>query len=327
MADKEISALPTSLDLFPTDWFHVKQGVTDVKMSINTILDGHINSANPHGVTKSQVGLANVLDVEQLEKAQNLADIPSTSSARTNLGVDSSATVTAKVNAHANLVNNPHGVTKAQVGLSNVPNYSITTSERDASDTKFASASAVNTVSTRIDNLTAPIPIGAIVMWSSFAGVIPAGYALCNGQTVGGIRTPDLVGRFIKGSTLEGTDDDGGSNTTTHTHSGTIGLTSLEIRHIPAHQHATGWGQKEDTYRVPPYGKTGNKIRGASGDDTQNDEYLTSVVGANASPTDTEIIDTPAGYGVGHDHTLAADSTTLDNQPEFYTLAFIMRYE
>ncbi|WP_444559030.1 hypothetical protein ACT00Z_11530 [Bacillus stercoris] len=51
---------------------------------------------NPHDVTKLQVGLGNVLDVEQASKSE--------------------------FNGHVNNTNNPHKVTKAQVGLDNVVN-------------------------------------------------------------------------------------------------------------------------------------------------------------------------------------------------------------
>lgn len=60
-------------------------------------LTGHIqNHNNPHGVTKQQVGLGNVANVEQASKQD--------------------------FNNHANNHNNPHSVTKHQVGLGNVDN-------------------------------------------------------------------------------------------------------------------------------------------------------------------------------------------------------------
>ena len=60
-------------------------------------LTGHINNRNnPHGVTKQQVGLGNVANVEQASKQD--------------------------FNNHLNNRNNPHGVTKSQVGLGNVDN-------------------------------------------------------------------------------------------------------------------------------------------------------------------------------------------------------------
>lgn len=60
-------------------------------------LTGHINNRNnPHSVTKEQVGLGNVTNVEQASKVD--------------------------FQAHSNNRNNPHNVTKAQVGLGNVDN-------------------------------------------------------------------------------------------------------------------------------------------------------------------------------------------------------------
>ncbi|MCO8148477.1 hypothetical protein NHM07_07865 [Bacillus subtilis] len=63
----------------------------------NYELQKHIDGKlNPHDVTKLQVGLGNVLDIEQASKSE--------------------------FNEHVNNTNNPHKVTKAQVGLDNVEN-------------------------------------------------------------------------------------------------------------------------------------------------------------------------------------------------------------
>ena len=43
------------------------------------------------------------------------------------------------------------------------------------------------------------MPKGGIIMWSGNTENLPAGFALCNGQTVNGVQTPDLRGRFIVG--------------------------------------------------------------------------------------------------------------------------------
>ena len=63
----------------------------------NSDISAHVNNrSNPHNVTKAQIGLSNVLDVEQASKTD--------------------------LNNHTRNTNNPHNVTKAQVGLSNVDN-------------------------------------------------------------------------------------------------------------------------------------------------------------------------------------------------------------
>ena len=71
--------------------------VLDVEQASKTDLNNHTrNTNNPHNVTKTQVGLGNVLDVEQATKTE--------------------------FDAHTRKTDNPHGVTKTQIGLSNVDN-------------------------------------------------------------------------------------------------------------------------------------------------------------------------------------------------------------
>jgi hypothetical protein len=60
-----------------------------------------------------------------------------------------------KVNAHANRTDNPHSVTKAQVGLGSVPNYPATSSVTDGSTSKFATAAAVKAAN---DNANGRLP-------------------------------------------------------------------------------------------------------------------------------------------------------------------------
>ena len=43
------------------------------------------------------------------------------------------------------------------------------------------------------------VPLRCILMWSGTPDEIPSGWALCNGQSVNGITTPDLSGKFIVG--------------------------------------------------------------------------------------------------------------------------------
>lgn len=71
--------------------------VTNVEQASKVDFQNHLNNHNnPHSVTKAQVGLGNVMNVEQASKQE--------------------------FNAHATNRNNPHGVTKSQVGLGNVDN-------------------------------------------------------------------------------------------------------------------------------------------------------------------------------------------------------------
>lgn len=100
------------------------------------------NRKNPHNVTKEQVGLANVTNVEQASKADFDAHARDTTKHITqqertswNSKADGRA-----LTDHTGNRNNPHGVTKAQVGLGNVVNV------EQASKSEFNSHSQNSTI-------------------------------------------------------------------------------------------------------------------------------------------------------------------------------------
>lgn len=87
--------------------------IKDSDKVIKESLDAHIgNKSNPHNVTKAQVGLGNV---------QNLApaDMPVSTAQATAIADAKAAGTKAQtdLNAHANRRDNPHNVTRAQLGL------------------------------------------------------------------------------------------------------------------------------------------------------------------------------------------------------------------
>lgn len=89
-------------------------GNTDTDLTaLETKVNQHIaNKSNPHGVTKAQVGLGNV---------QNLApeDMPVSTAQATAIADAKAAGTKAQtdLNTHANRRDNPHNVTRAQLGL------------------------------------------------------------------------------------------------------------------------------------------------------------------------------------------------------------------
>lgn len=94
-------------------------------------LNAHIqNQNNPHNVTKQQVGLGNVTNVEQASKSdfQHHLDNHNNphSVTKAQVGLENVTNVEQaskqEFNAHATNHNNPHNVTKQQVGLGNVDN-------------------------------------------------------------------------------------------------------------------------------------------------------------------------------------------------------------
>ena len=82
------------------------------------------DKSNPHGVTKSQVGLGNVANVPQASKVEfdshvGNTGIHVTTSDKANWNSKANG---ADLTGHTTNKNNPHEVTKSQIGLSNVDN-------------------------------------------------------------------------------------------------------------------------------------------------------------------------------------------------------------
>jgi hypothetical protein len=104
--------------------FLTKAAITE---QAGSLLAAHVNNnSNPHNVTKSQVGLGSVLNygVATLSEARDgTTNTKYMTPLRTKNAIDVQAL--AILNTHASRTNNPHNVTKSQVGLGNVENYSI----------------------------------------------------------------------------------------------------------------------------------------------------------------------------------------------------------
>ena len=86
-------------------------------------------------------------------------------------------------------------------GETDVPSAAIT-SAAEAGSLSSAGGTSVGgnlSVAGSISGFGA-FPIGAIVLWSGSIDTIPDGWALCNGNTVNGRKTPDLRDRFVPGA-------------------------------------------------------------------------------------------------------------------------------
>ena len=92
------------------------------------LADHKTDYSNPHGVTKTQVGLSNVQNYAIASKAEAEAGSVNNrymTPLRTKEAIDILAIV--PLNAHISRMDNPHGTTKAQVGLGNVENFPMAT--------------------------------------------------------------------------------------------------------------------------------------------------------------------------------------------------------
>jgi hypothetical protein len=177
------------------------------------------------------------------------------------------------------------------------------------------------------------LPKGVILMWYGAIATIPSGWALCNGDTVNGVTTPDLRNRFVIGAAL---DDSGaktnieGTNTQTggsknsilvqHSHTGTSEGQSN------THSHSFSGSATSSALGNNGIALTGTgAIEGYTGSAPGNDNYsLTSL-----SHTHT-ISGTIGNNSVDHTHEFttdnAGDNNGLNaNLPPYYALCYIMK--
>ena len=137
------------------------------------------------------------------------------------------------------------------------------------------------------------IPVGGIIMWSGSS--VPDGWALCNGQTANGVRTPDLRNRFIVGS--------GGEYSLGAT-GGAKEVTLTEAQ-MPSHRH---WYTGDDMLGNARASEYGSSIWSES-------RVVGGYDASSTSSGDARVWKTSATGG-GHAH---------ENRPPYYALAFIMR--
>ncbi|MBN2680872.1 MAG: tail fiber protein [Bacteroidales bacterium] len=171
------------------------------------------------------------------------------------------------------------------------------------------------------------IPLGGIILWS---GTIPPdGWALCDGTTVNGIKSPDLRGRFIVGYNPTNNDYlQPGNLSQGGIAAGQIGgqaSVSLAKYQLPQHIHGkgtlalTGTGEHSHNY-VYDYSKVNNNGSEA-------------VIAKNNT---TGHVSVTINYtGGGHTHGISGTTEngyadglsgqSHENRPPYYVLAFIIR--
>jgi microcystin-dependent protein len=169
------------------------------------------------------------------------------------------------------------------------------------------------------------VPLGGIVIWSGNASTVPPGWALCNGETTAGFKTPDLSARFIVGFDDAGVPNaytQPGDLSTNGTTEGNVGGNEsivLTINQMPAHSHtATASSDGSHNHSVGTRGYL-TDIDGAGADYAD---------GADGSFDDTGVSTQSSG---GHSHSItvqnAGGGQAHENRPPYYVLAFIMRVE
>lgn len=130
------------------------------------------NTSNPHGVTKGQVGLANVLNVAQLARDNNLSDVPDKATGRANLGVYSSVTVDTLLSGKLTKASNLADLPDKSASRINLSVYS-----RAEMDAALAGKAAVNHTHAADGDFSAlkttngyqKLPSGIIIQWGALS--------------------------------------------------------------------------------------------------------------------------------------------------------------
>ena len=150
--------LPEGSDPYDVEHMNANTRIIEQKLKGNE--EHNANKNNPHGVTKTQVGLGNVDNTADKDKPVSTAQATAIADAK-------AAGTTAQTNltAHISNKNNPHGVTKTQVGLGNVDNTAdkdkpVSTAQKQAIDNATVSGTATGTNPTIQNSTNAPFIYG-----------------------------------------------------------------------------------------------------------------------------------------------------------------------
>ena len=157
-------------------------------------------------------------------------------------------------------------------------------------------------------SLGATTPVGGIILWSGAANAIPAGWNICDGTTVNGQATPNLVSRFVMGAA---------SPTVSGSAVGTVGgskdavlITHTHPVNDPGHRHIIN--HKLDS------SENGNFLTLQDTDDNNEGTWSSNTL------DNGNLRSLSASTGIS----LEAEGDTTDrankNLPPFYALCYIM---
>lgn len=201
----------------------------------------------------------------------------------------------------------------------------------------------------------AVVPVGGVIMWSGSPAALPTGWRLCDGGTYaksdgsGNITVPDLREKFVVGC--------GGTNSVpltaptvgttggvaSNTPSVTLGTTALTQANLPAcsftvtdpgHTHtATSTVNDPGHFHNIPntvitsssqYLASANAVLQTPSTGVATNTKTTGItVSVTNTSNSTGITVASGGSDTPHGHSVT--TTSMDNRPPFYTLAFIIK--
>ncbi len=156
-------------------------------------------------------------------------------------------------------------------------------------------------------------PLGGIILWSGTTA--PTGWALCNGDSVNGYKTPDMRNRFVVGYNPSDWRYDKPGNlsqkgTSASSDIGGAATVALNLSQMPRHNHTMqDAGTHTHSYK-----------------DYYNNSFQCDVDDERKCNTVTYVSRTTSSDG-NHKHTIDYNGSTAahENRPPYYTLAYIMR--
>jgi len=167
-------------------------------------------------------------------------------------------------------------------------------------------------------------PVGGIIMWSGTAALVPAGWAICNGQN----GTPNLTDKFVVGAGLSYTvGDKGGSNTVTLTAS----QVPTSITNLTNHKHKYGafCSVYTGTTTPTPYMSSATSTAGATIISVQNGGELQEKHAGGGEYQDSGSMVATTGTAVDSSGnpmpTIGSGDQPHENRPPYYALYYIMK--
>lgn len=152
------------------------------------------------------------------------------------------------------------------------------------------------------------IPIGGIIIWYGSVANIPYGWALCNGQTIGGHTTPDLRDRFVVGA------GSGAGSSYAVGASGGAATHTLTLAETPTHTHYGRYSFRGTDNQTESWGHSA--VVGFAGN--QDNVYTVTSQTEWQNTASSQNSTYPLGsVGSGYAH---------NNLPPYYALCYIMRY-
>jgi microcystin-dependent protein len=205
------------------------------------------------------------------------------------------------------------------VGINSAPSAgsALTVSGKLKADSaELGSMTVANLSATSVSGY-GTVPLGGIILWSGAENAVPAGWALCNGQSSNGRTTPDLRGRFVIGaSSGRGVGTTGGAESVT-----------LSINQIPAHNHRVEgwtWNAGDHTHQLP-----WNAPDDGNGCCQNQDSQNTGLWGDSGTTRwgrqSNNAGDHSHRFDVTSYSTGGGQAVTI--MPPFYSLAYIMRVQ